>query len=89
MTTQVNDFTVACRIENYHLRFHRPDYYLDSVDYLMDTMEQTKWTLNLIPAIQKKRHPSASEDSEKTRVQMHYLWTTNSLSSNQMGHGQI
>ncbi|GIZ03967.1 speckle-type POZ protein [Caerostris extrusa] len=55
MASQVNDFTVTWRIENYHLRFHRPDYYLDSVEYLMDTMEQTKWTLRLDPCHSKDK----------------------------------
>ncbi|GIY43927.1 hypothetical protein CDAR_611191 [Caerostris darwini] len=55
MATQVNEFTVTCRIENNHLRFHRPDYYLDSVEYLMDTMEQTKWTLRLDPCHSKEK----------------------------------
>ncbi|GIY61213.1 hypothetical protein CEXT_283181 [Caerostris extrusa] len=55
MATQVNDFTVTCRIKNYHLRFHLPDYYLDSVEYLMDTMEQTKWTLRLDPCHSKEK----------------------------------
>ncbi|GIZ03961.1 speckle-type POZ protein [Caerostris extrusa] len=55
MASQVNDFTVTWRIENYHLRFHRPDYYLDSVEYLMDTMEQTKWKLRLDPCHSKDK----------------------------------
>ncbi|GIY70773.1 hypothetical protein CDAR_73421 [Caerostris darwini] len=57
MASQVNDFTVTWRIENYHLRFHRSNYCLDSVEYLMDTMEQTKWTLRL------DRCPSKDEAS--------------------------
>ncbi|GIX96508.1 hypothetical protein CEXT_505001 [Caerostris extrusa] len=66
MASHVNDFTVTWRIENYHLRFHRLEYFLDSVEYLMDTMERTKWTLRLNPCHSKDQASSASEDPKKT-----------------------
>ncbi|GIY70769.1 hypothetical protein CDAR_73401 [Caerostris darwini] len=55
MASQVNDFTVTWRIENYHLRFHRSNYCLESVEYLMETMERTKWTLRLNPCHEKDK----------------------------------
>ncbi|GIX96511.1 hypothetical protein CEXT_505031 [Caerostris extrusa] len=71
MASQVNDFTVTWRIENYHLRFHRLDYYLDSVEYLMDTTERTKWILRLDPRHSKDKASLCLKDREKTMVQMH------------------